>query len=169
LFYALYACSFRDITRTLCERSTSMILLAVQRSISHLTFPFSASVSSFGVDMASISEVQQVRVHGSRRSPSVGISSQNGGTKRRPCIILIVHQRLHVCCIFVSFIPVWVWLKHAIPYAPQHRGFTMVSSHVTLPSLEQRPSPTSSIHTEYILPAIPRIASVSQRWGYISS
>jgi hypothetical protein len=88
--------------------------------------------------MASISEVQQVRVHGSRRSPSVGISSQNSGTKRRPCIVLIVHQRLHVCCIFVSFIPVWVWLKHAIPYAPQHRGFTMVSSHVTLPSLKQR-------------------------------
>jgi hypothetical protein len=121
-----------DITRTLCERSTSMILLAVQRSISHLTFPFSAPVSSFGVDMASISEVQQVRVHGSRRSPSVGISSQNSGTKRRPCIVLIVHQRLHVCCIFVSFIPVWVWLKHAIPYAPQHRGFTMVSSHVDI-------------------------------------
>jgi hypothetical protein len=125
-----------DITRTLCERPTSMILLAVQRSISPLPFPFSTSDSSFGWIWL---QYQKCRYGSMVLDAHHRSAPPNSGTKRRPCILLIVHQRLHVCCMFVSFIPVWVWLKHAIPYAPHHRGFTMVSSHVTLPSLKPAP------------------------------
>jgi hypothetical protein len=117
LFYALH---FGYQSHEHCEGSTSMILLVVPRCISQSPFPFPASDSCFGsrLKMASISDVQVLYgvCGGSRR-----LESQNGGTKRRPCIIpgslyctveidCIAYCILHICCIFVSFIPVWVWL-----------------------------------------------------------
>jgi hypothetical protein len=125
-----------DITRTLCGDRGLMLLGCPEM---HLAIPLSMSIPCvwlvfFGRhglnSLDSLDSLNSLNIRSAERTHSSIIldARQNGGTKRRPCISAgwklrskLPTSSSHDCAssasemgIFLSFIPVRVWLKHAI-------------------------------------------------------